>query len=188
MDREQWQPFLERWSEEWIAAHDPDNDRPLDDSVVRDGWLGFAPASAEEIAAAQARLGCSLPPSLRSFLEVTNGWRDTGHFIGRLAGTAELGWLRDVDPLWIDSYGASFDEGAEEDCSVTPLLQRALQVSVEGDSAVMFLDPADVDANDEWAGYRLSSWSGQGPQRFDSFYDLMQRQYASFHGLRRPQG
>jgi hypothetical protein len=67
LDREQWRPFLKRWSEEWIAAHE--NDRPLDDLTVRDGWLGFAPASADEIAAAAARLGCSLPPSLRSFLE-----------------------------------------------------------------------------------------------------------------------
>jgi cell wall assembly regulator SMI1 len=94
MDRDGWRPFLKRWSEEWIAVHDPENDQPLEESVVRDGWLGFAPASADEIAAAEARLGRSLPPSLRAFLEVTNGWRDAGHFIYRVAGTAELGAAR----------------------------------------------------------------------------------------------
>lgn len=57
MDREQWRPFLKRWSEEWIAAHDPVADQPLDESVVRDGRLGFAPASADGIAAAEARRG-----------------------------------------------------------------------------------------------------------------------------------
>src|SRR6266545_1479361 len=141
MDRQEWRPFLKRWSEEWITAHDPERDRPLDEDVVRDAWLGFARASAEEVAAAEARLGCSLPPSLREFLLVTNGWRDAGNFIYRLAGAAEL-----------------------------------------------LLDPDDVDDNGEWAGYWLASWSGMGPERHGSFYDLMYHLYASFHDLCRPEG
>jgi hypothetical protein len=44
------------WSAEWIIGHDPENDLPLDDEVVRDSWLGFAPASGDEIAAAETRL------------------------------------------------------------------------------------------------------------------------------------
>ena len=191
MDAEQWRPFLKRWSGEWIAAHDPENDRPLDEAVVRDGWLGFAPAAEEEIAAAEARLGVSLPPSLREFLAVTNGWRDAGHFIYQLAGTAELGWLRDLDPSWIDSFGAAMDEGLDEEDEyggVTPMLRRALQLSLDGDVAVMFLDPGDVDADGEWAGYWLASWAGEGPRRSGSFYDLMYRQYKSFHALGHPAG
>jgi cell wall assembly regulator SMI1 len=89
VNREQWRPFLQRWSEEWIDSHDPEKERELDEAAVRDRWLGFAPASEEEIAAAEARLGRTLPPSLREFLAVTNGWRDAGCFIYRLAGTAE---------------------------------------------------------------------------------------------------
>lgn len=192
MDAEQWRPFLKRWSEEWIAAHDPENDQPLDETVVRDKWLGFAPATEEEIAAAEARLGVSLPPSLRAFLAVTNGWRDAGNFIYQLASTAELGWLRDLDPGWIDGFGAAMDEGLDEDDDeyegVTPTLRRALQLSLDGDVAVMFLDPGDVDADGEWAGYWLASWSGEGPERFDSFYDLMYGQYKSFHALDHPAG
>lgn len=48
----------------------------------------------------------------------------------------------------------------------------------------MFPDPADVDERGEWAGYWLASWSGEGPQRFGSFHDLMCDQYASFRRLR----
>jgi len=192
VDAEQWRPFLKRWSEEWIAAHDPENDQPLDEAVVRDGWLGFAPAAEEEIAAAEARLGVSLPPSLREFLAVTNGWRDAGNFIYRLASTAELGWLRDLDPGWIDAFGAAMDGALDEDDDeyegVTPMLRRALQLSLDGDCAVMFLDPGDVDAGGEWAGYWLASWSGEGPERFGSFYDLMYGQYKSFHALDHPAG
>jgi hypothetical protein len=193
VDREPWRSFLKRWSEEWIASRDPAEDEPLDEAVVRDGWLGFAPASEAEIAAAEARLGQPLPPSLREFLLVSNGWRDAGEFIYRIAGTAELGWLRDLDDgLWLDSYGdaydSGFDEDDDEDYRVTPLLRRALQLSLDGDMAIMFLDPGDVDADGEWAGYWLSSWSGNGPERHDSFYDLMYSQYASFHSLRKPAG
>jgi hypothetical protein len=188
MEREQWRPFLQRWSEEWIAGHDPERDRPLDQAVVRDGWLGFAPATAAEIAAAEARLGCRLPPSLREFLEVSNGWRDAGPFIYRLAGTAEIGWLRDLDRLWIEAYGAAADQGLEDpEEGVTPLFERALQVSIDGDNAVLFLDPHEVNRDGEWAAYWLASW-GSGPEPYDSFYDLMYRQYATFHSLRQPAG
>ena len=180
MEREEWRPFLKRWSEEWITAHDPEQDRPLAEDVVRDAWLGFAPASADEVAAAEARLGCSLPPSLREFLLVTNGWWDAGNFIYRLASTTELDWLRDTDDAqWIEAY-SELDDGG--------VLGRSLRLSLAGDAAVLFLDPDDVDDNGEWAGYWLASWSGMGPERHGSFYDLMYHLYASFHDLRRPEG
>ena len=191
MDREPWRSFLKRWSEEWIASRDPGEGEPLDEAVVRDGWLGFEPASGAEIAAAEARLGRPLPPSLREFLLVSNGWRNAGEFIYQLAGTAELGWLRDLDDGgWLGSYSDAYDSGfdEDEDYRVTPLLRRALQLSLDGDMAIMFLDPGDVDSEGEWAGYWLSSWSGNGPERHDSFYDLMYSQYASFHSLRKPAG
>jgi hypothetical protein len=178
--------LLKRWSEEWIAGHDPERDRPLDQGVVRDGWLGFAPASAGDIVAVETRLGRSLPPSLREFLLVTNGWRDAGNFIYRIAGTAELQWLCDTgDSHWIDAYGGYADEGEVDDGDI---LARSLRVSLDGDAAVMFLDPDDVDDDGEWAGYWLSSWSGMGPERHGSFYDLMYGQYVRFHRLRKPKG
>ncbi|WP_169314157.1 SMI1/KNR4 family protein [Streptomyces piniterrae] len=189
MNREQWQPFLKRWSEEWIDGHDPERDGPLDEEAVRDGWLGFVPASADEVAAAEARLGRELPPSLREFLLTTNGWRDAGNFIYRLAGTSELAWLADTDEDsgWIDAYSET--EFADEDMEPEgEILARSLRLSLDGDAAVMLLDPKDVDERGEWAGYWLASWSGMGPERFDSFYDLMHDQYTRFHSLRRGRG
>jgi SMI1 / KNR4 family (SUKH-1) len=180
MDREAWWPFLKRWSQEWITAHDPSRDAPLEAGVLRDAWLGFAPASDAEIAAAEARLGCSLPPSLREFLLVTNGWRHAGNFLHRLAGTTELAWLRDTDDdHWIQAYSVI---GAGE------LLRRSLRLSLAADASVLFLDPEDVDEHGEWAAYWLASWSGMGPERHGSFSELMRGLYASFHALRRPAG
>jgi hypothetical protein len=177
LNREPWPAFLKQWSKEWIAAHDPKTHRPLDETVVRTGWLGFDPAGPAEIGSVENRLGMRLPPSLRDFLLVTNGWRNAGNFVYRLGGTAEIGRLRDMDSHWIDAYGR-FSE--EEDA----LLRRSVQLSLEGDACVLFLDPEDVDDDGEWAAYFLSSWSGTGPRRFGSFYELMYHLYARFHALR----
>ena len=196
-ERTTWRPFLEQWSAEWIAGHDPDKDAPLAQEVVRDAWLGFAPASEAEVAAAEARLGRRLPPSLREFLLVTNGWRDAGNFIYRLAGAAELEWLRDTDDrTWIEVWEDLAEDDVEEDedgeesfgVQEAKVLARCLRLSLEGDAAVMLLDPDDVDVDGEWAAYWLASWSGEGPERYGSFHGLMRRQWVSFHALRKPPG
>ncbi|OLT29666.1 hypothetical protein BJF79_40725 [Actinomadura sp. CNU-125] len=144
MDRDEWRPWLKRWSEEWIAAHDPEHDRPLDPEVVRDGWLGREPAAPSEIAALEERLGLPLPPSLRGFLETTNGWRDAGPFIYRLGGTAEIGFLRDMRPTLIEAYDESYDDCPDMENDVSPLLRRSVQISLDGDSCDLFLDPENV--------------------------------------------
>ncbi|MEU2741874.1 SMI1/KNR4 family protein [Streptomyces sp. NPDC007095] len=196
-ERTTWRPFLEQWSAEWIAGHDPDKDAPLAQEVVRDAWLGFAPASEAEVAAAAPRLGRRLPPSLREFLLVTNGWRDAGNFIYRLAGAAELEWLRDTDDrTWIEVWEDLAEDDVEEDedgeeafdVQEAKVLARCLRLSLEGDAAVMLLDPDDVDVDGEWAAYWLASWSGEGPERYGSFHGLMRRQWVSFHALRKPPG
>ncbi|OLZ68866.1 hypothetical protein AV521_18840 [Streptomyces sp. IMTB 2501] len=169
----------------------------MDGAVVRDRWLGFAPANEEEIAAAEARLGRTLPPSLREFLAVTNGWRDAGCFIYRLAGTAELEWLADSDRSYlIEIYdelteGDAESEDDEEGADVineAEVLRRSLLVSLDGDAADVFLDPGEVNERGEWTAYWLASWSGNGLEPFDSFYELMYDQYKSFHALRKPEG
>jgi rRNA maturation protein Nop10 len=45
-----------------------------------------------------------------------------------------------------------------------------------------------VNERGEWTAYWLASWSGNGPEPFDSFYELMYDQYKSFHNLRQPEG
>jgi hypothetical protein len=166
---------LEQWSREWVVAHDPQRDRPMDDQV-RGGWLGFAPASPADIAAAEQRLGRPLPPSLRSFLLITDGWKHAGNFIYRLAGTAQLDWLRNTEDVhWADAYD-------------DPVIRRSLRISLAGDASILFLDPMDVDKDGEWAAYELASWSGTDPKRHDSFAELMLSLYASFHALRKPPG
>jgi cell wall assembly regulator SMI1 len=72
-----------------------------------DGWLGFPGATEARLAAAESRLGVSLPPSYRAFLRVSNGWRVASPFVYRVWGCEEIEWLRvrnrHLIDVWVDS-------------------------------------------------------------------------------------
>lgn len=176
-----WKPWLARWSEEWIrAAEEPEE---LEPEVVRDRRLGFAPATPEAVEAGEERIGKRLPPSYREFLLTTDGWRDAGIFVWRMADTSTLGWVRDLESHWTEWDDL---EGAEE--SATGPVTRGLLISAEADAGILFLDPGDVDESGEWAAYSLFSWRAAPPVRHPSFLALMEDLYAEFHRMRRPEG
>ncbi|SEF34028.1 SMI1 / KNR4 family (SUKH-1) [Amycolatopsis pretoriensis] len=174
-----WEPWLRKWSAEWISTAEPGE---LDPAVTREEWLGFAPASEDDVAAAEARLGVRLPPSYRQFLRCTNGWRDAGGFVWRLRDTTTVGWLRDLEPFWEEPW-EDFVGADDGTC-----FSRGLLVSLEADAGILFLDPGDVDESGEWAAYSLFSWRAEPPARFASFTALMEDLYAEFHQMRKPAG
>ncbi|HEY0543401.1 MAG TPA: SMI1/KNR4 family protein [Actinoallomurus sp.] len=185
-----WKPWLSRWSEEWIRSADP---AEVDPEVLRDQWLGFAPATEEAVAAAEARIGMPLPPSFREFLLTTDGWRDAGCFVLRMRDTSNLGWLRDIDPFWTEMEEMFEDEEDAEGEEARGLGEgnrfgRGLLISLEADAGALFLDPGDVDDSGEWAAYSHFSWKAEPPTRFASFTALMEDLYAEFHRMRQPEG
>ncbi|MFG2616993.1 SMI1/KNR4 family protein [Streptomyces sp. NPDC048507] len=191
-----WEPFLRTWSAEHEASRraEAPGEAPL-------GWLGFPPASPEDLRALEARLGAPLPPSYRSFLEVTDGWRWAGEFVELLAPAREVGLLRDttdyvhkslMEWAWDEAEedGDDGDDGGPRPGNGPPW-DRAVQISLVGDATWLMLDPGDVGVDGEWAAYAYSTWSGLAPQRFASFADLMYLMYEefrSFHALRKPAG
>ncbi|MFD8167394.1 SMI1/KNR4 family protein [Streptomyces cellulosae] len=180
-----WRTFLLRWSGEWADALPDDEVRDADDEAARQSrWLGLPPASEERIAAMEKRLGRRMPPSYRSFLQVTDGWRHAGGFVWLLAGTADARW-HDNESGLADVFEEYLEEDAEpEERREAGVWRRGLQLDVESDATYVLLDPEDVDEDGEWAVYTWAGWRADAPERHRSFRAFMEAMFREFHSLR----
>jgi SMI1 / KNR4 family (SUKH-1) len=194
-----WRPFLERLSHEVIADRTWKARLPPD--VIEAGWLGFPPAGNSEIDALEARLGCALPPSYRSFLATSNGWRIAGQFVYDLLPTSQVAWFRDRHQDWIDAWLAGAGEDAagswvvsDEDYFVYGPNQNSchfrleywkecLAISSDGDCAIYLLNPKVISAEGEWESWFFASWN-LGANRYRSFQEMMEYELANFANLR----
>jgi hypothetical protein len=95
----QWKALLQKWSDQWLSTQ-----QKFPPSVRRNGWLGYKPATEKQIAALEKRLGYRLPPSFRTFLLLTNGWRRTATFIQSIRKTTKTEWLQAAEPDFIEIY------------------------------------------------------------------------------------
>ena len=192
-----WQPFLKEWSEEMIGV--AENLEDLPEEAVEARWLGFPGATEEQIAEAESRLGATFPPSYRSFLKVTNGWRQPDAFWAASAGSLwsveQVEWFSVRNQDWIDCYVDPFGQsrlptppddlyfvyGEDQDCSLSlraEYLQKALEISDNGDG-VYLLNPETVDSGGEWEAWFFANWL-PGADRYRSFWEMMQSQYQSW--------
>ncbi len=121
-----------------------------------------------------------LPPSYRQFLAEANGYRKLSVFIYRLYGTTEIDGFRTLNPDWIEAYQIGEDNSAEEHPR-DPLdtvrfraayLSSCLQISEEGDSAVVLLNPEIVTQEGEWEAWFLANWL-PGAERYRSFREYV---------------
>ncbi|MGW1622700.1 SMI1/KNR4 family protein [Streptomyces sp. NPDC002172] len=179
---EDWRSFLVRWSQEWADAQGGDATE-RDEEPLRTRWLGFPPASEERIRELEERLGHRLPPSYRSFLAVSDGWRHAGGFVWVLAGTGQARWHEDAAGLSEDFPGELDDDPTPEDELLAGMWGRALQLDVESDALYVLLDPGDVDDAGEWAVYTWAPWHADVPTRYGSFRTFMETMYREFHHL-----
>jgi hypothetical protein len=204
-----WRPFLEQVSRDMLT--DPAIRKFVPDHVFESGWLGYEGASEEEIVALEQRLGTRLPPSYRSFLAATNGWRQCGPFIYDLWPCSEVRWFQERNQAWIDAYVHPENNGItvvwpegkmppeppaltdeeyltygdkQNSCRFrTEYLQTALEISDVGDSAILLLNPETISDAGEWEAWLFANWM-PGAHRYRSFRELMEGEYESFLRLR----
>ncbi|MEU0557190.1 SMI1/KNR4 family protein [Dactylosporangium sp. NPDC006015] len=169
---EQWRVYLAGYSADFFRVADADRLDRLGEERRASGWLGFDGAGEDALAAVEERLGVALPPGYRAFLEASDGWLEMGPFVWTMRTTADVGWLRDLEPDMCDA-------GDEDD----ELMARALLVSADADACYWLLDPEDVSDDGEWAAYDWASWYPGLGDRHDSFADLVAAERASFEEL-----
>ena len=190
LPRSGWPALLAEISSVRLA--DPAVSAKVPGTMVGAGWLGEPGATEEHIRAAEQRLGVGLPPSYRRFLAETNGFHELSPFIYRLFGTSEIDWFRNLNPDWIDAYqhNGGDDLSPEEHLrdpsdSVrfrTAYLSSCLQISDEGDSAVVLLNPEVVTPEGEWETWFFANWQ-PGATRFRSFRAYMDEVLESAYDL-----
>jgi len=195
----EWKEFLSGWSKEiieskgfaeFLAVDGADYPGSYTDEVLESGWLGYPGATEEQINAAEARLGITLPPDYRAFLQVTNGWRYITRFIPRLWSTEEIDWLRFTDqsgvinawaePHILDTIKMLEDQG-EEVPSDFRYLASTLRVSdmETGGTAILLLNPEVTTPVGEWEGWFHAHWV-PGARVYPSFWELMQEEHNIF--------
>jgi len=161
-------------------------------------WLGEPGATEKEIASAEERLGALLPPSYRAFLAQANGFDHIGPFIYRLYSSTEVDWFRVRNQDWIDAYQNPINKEPGEE-GITPeehlanpgdsvrfrtaYLSSCLQISEEGDSAVVLLNPEVVNAESEWETWLFANWF-PGARRYSSFFAYVESELESINRLR----
>ncbi|MBA2714097.1 MAG: SMI1/KNR4 family protein [Rubrobacteraceae bacterium] len=161
--------------------------------AVEKAWIGFDGATEREIHALESRLGVRLPPSYRSFLSTSNGWRLPGPSVYDLWPTTRVAWFAETNQDWIDAYVEPYaqvpplpDEEylvygeTQDSVRFRPeYLQTALQISDRGDSAVYLLNPRVVTPEEEWEAWLFANWL-PGAAKYRSFREMMQAERESF--------
>lgn len=164
-----------------LRLSDPEVAFSVPEAKVVSDWLGEPQSTEEELKAAEQRLGTSLPPDYRAFLRESNGFEQLSSFIWRLYGTGEIDWFSIRNQDWIDAYQIGYDISAEEHLNErdnevrfrSAYLSSCLQISEEGDSAVILLNPKVVTAAGEWETWFFANWL-PGAKRYPSFRQFME--------------
>jgi len=199
MARYGWKELLTQWSREILASKEfaaflarrgGDYPGSYTADVLASGWLGYPGATDEQVAAAEARLGISLPPDYREFLQISNGWRWMNYFIERIWPVEEIQWLRSSDPDIIADWNKGWDWGREEygsgDAEIDEIheqkyLPSTLRISdIEyAGSAMLLLNPEVRSPSGEWEAWFFATWV-PGANMYPSFWELMQDMHSTF--------
>jgi hypothetical protein len=199
MNESEWKTFLTEYNEELLSYEQIVEALPRE--LIKAVWLGYNGVAEAEIVATEKRLDTRLPPSYRTFLKVSNGWRFPSVSIFDLLPATKVVWFREQNQDWIDAYVVPSAElppitdkeyfvyGAKQDCVKfrTEYLPTALQISDVGDSAVVLLNPKVITPEGEWETWFFANWL-PGAVRYRSFAEWLtaerktcRKQFKSLH-------
>lgn len=181
-----WRQFLIRWSKDLMGTELSAQVIPPPDSP---DWLGFPPATKNEISELEHRLGVLLPPSYKAFLSTTNGWRQTTFAINKIRPATEVEWFKVENEQWVEIYSESgstlknkqyfdYNQGAGASDYRAKHMKSLLQISDVHDG-VYLLNPEVVTPDGEWEAWFFANWI-PGAMRFPSFAHLMLHEYQMF--------
>ena len=151
---------------------------------IENRWLGYLPATKENIEKREKQLITKLPPSYREFLLATNGFRNVSPFLNNLLPVEKIDWAKNVEEQWSLELFEDDDEDevSDEDYfnytnTQDSVLSRgryvleSLKVSDWYESMCIFLNPL-IKFGEEWEVLEYASWF-PGIRRYRSFKDYL---------------
>jgi hypothetical protein len=138
---------------------------------------------AEDIRAAEARLGLRLPPSYQAFL--LRGSNLPGDQGLAMLPVEEIDRFAQREPEWLDAWMEGANSVPSPRSGVEPLpddptdpatmpheqLAGTVVISTTDDMRVLLINPARIDAEGEWEAWDFATWY-PGAYRYRSF-DLL---------------
>jgi hypothetical protein len=203
MNKILWTAWLKEWNDELLQALDLSKynafiEPDITPESIASGWLGAPPATEQQIRQLEHRLGETLPPSYRSFLECSNGFRQPGNIVPRILSVDQVEWHCTHNQWAIDAWMEGVNHagppepvsdeeyflyGDEQTIAMRhEYLQTALEVSATetvGDGIYLLNRQIRTDEG-EWEAWYFASWI-PGAARYRSFWELMQSERESFN-------
>lgn len=182
-----WMPVLSRLNS--ILLGSDKWKRYLTSAALSTEWCGQPPAPESEILKAEARLGVTLPPSYRSFLSISNGWRPFDSFIESLLSVQEIERFRSADPERLAILQECYAEDNISDDEYfdyeTPKHIEAMRTRYYpdslllgkdwgGESDMVLLNPHIVFPDGEWEAIFFANWV-PGNTRYRSFREFVEK-------------
>lgn len=156
----EWRAYLTEFSDWYLRDPQVIEDLDLTEEQLATRWLGREPATERMIAETEMRLGVPLPPSLRGFLLVSDGWGPVTEWTDKVLPCAEIDWFTSFhqDPEWV-----------EDD----PENEFATSLMVADGEDVILLDTSQVSKSGEYAAYVLTVKYGELGDPMGSFGEVV---------------
>jgi hypothetical protein len=176
---EEWRRYLAKYREWYLRLPASGHRSAARESV--DLRPEREPADEQRVAAAEARLGVRLPPSLRGFLLASNGWGPVSAYTDRLCACEEIGWFRDTDEDFVDGMREAAEDAGLE-IGEDDIFLNALSVA-RGEDTIL-LDTRSASAEGEYPAYLLHIGGGHLGEPCASFSEAIERGRAEIEFVR----
>lgn len=112
-------------------------------------WIGYPPASNEEISNLESRLKIKLPADFIEFIKTTNGFPATCEVEPSFLSISKIDYTKNITPNLIDNYVAEPE-----------LLDKySRSIIIAGaDEEQMFLLIPPKNENDSWEYWKFANW------------------------------
>lgn len=160
-----WKDLLKHISTRAIQKADFD----YQEKSISKNWLGFKPATKEEILNTETRLNIKLPKEYKDFLSATNGFNPFS-LTPTLHSVDKIDWLKNIDPQLVEIWTESMKD---VDKDFVKSFSNSILIGGYQEEQQLLLIPSTKSKN--WECWFFANWS-PGETKYPSFRYYMENQ------------